>query len=297
MNRKLVLVMTLTIVIIGMLSITFRVQRAEAPSGAITINADGSVDPPTAPIDRDGNIYTFTDNINDAIVVERSHIIIDGNGFTLDGSGTGEQVGIKVESVAYNVTIQNMNIIDFANGIGLISCDQNKILGNNITNNTFNGIWLAESMNNTISGNSIKNNANGIFLNTTSYTTFSENTITNNYYGIWIETNAHDNKFYHNYFVDNSVKQVWSYNSTNVWDDGYPSGGNYWSNYTDVDLYSGPYQNETGSDEIWDHPYVIDVNNQDNYPLVPEFPTWTTMLLILIGLTFAIAIYNRRPNH
>jgi len=293
MNRKLVLVVTLTIVIIGMLGVTFRVQRAEAPSGAIIINADGSVDPPTANIMSTDNVtYTFTDNINDAIVVERSHIIIDGDGYTLDGSGTGEQIGIKVEYVADNVTIQNMNIIDFVNGIGLISCDQNKILGNNITNNT-NGIWLSESMNNTISGNTIANNANGIFLDTVNFTNFSENTITNNYYGIWIEKSAYDNKFYHNYFVNNPNQVYVAPGNPNAWDDGYPSGGNYWSDYEER------YPNATEIDDsgIWDTPYIIDVNNQDNYPLVPEFPTWTSMLLILIGLTFSIAIYNRRPIH
>ena len=56
----------------------------------------------------------------------------------------------------------------------------------------------------------------------------------------------------------------------NIWDDDYPSGGNYWSDYTGVDEYSGPYQNETGSDGIGDTPYVIDENNQDNYPFMSK---------------------------
>jgi uncharacterized protein (DUF2141 family) len=54
----------------------------------------------------------------------------------------------------------------------------------------------------------------------------------------------------------------------NTWDDGYPSGGNYWSDYSGTDVYSGPYQNVTGSDGIGDIPYVIDANNTDHYPLV-----------------------------
>jgi nitrous oxidase accessory protein NosD len=57
----------------------------------------------------------------------------------------------------------------------------------------------------------------------------------------------------------------------NTWDDGYPSGGNYWSNYTGIDEYSGPSQNETGSDGIGDTPYVIDENNTDRYPLMAPF--------------------------
>ena len=42
-------------------------------------------------------------------------------------------------------------------------------------------------------------------------------------------------------------------------------------------MFSGPYQNETGSDGIGDTPYVINADNIDNYPLVepwsPEPPS------------------------
>ena len=54
----------------------------------------------------------------------------------------------------------------------------------------------------------------------------------------------------------------------NVWDDGYPSGGNYWTDHNPPDIYSGPYQNETGSDKIGDISYFIDGNNTDRYPLI-----------------------------
>ncbi|MDH5389906.1 MAG: dockerin type I domain-containing protein [Candidatus Bathyarchaeota archaeon] len=57
-------------------------------------------------------------------------------------------------------------------------------------------------------------------------------------------------------------------------DDGYPSGGNYWSDHIDVDQHSGPYQNETGSDWICDYPYVINENNTDNYPLMGTWPPY-----------------------
>jgi hypothetical protein len=58
----------------------------------------------------------------------------------------------------------------------------------------------------------------------------------------------------------------------NSWDDDYPYGGNYWSDYTGVDVKSGPYQNETGSDGIGDTPHVIGEDNQDNYPLMKPYP-------------------------
>jgi hypothetical protein len=59
-----------------------------------------------------------------------------------------------------------------------------------------------------------------------------------------------------------------------LWDDSYPSGGNYWSDYIDVDVYHGVSQNIAGSDGIGDTPYVIDANNIDHYPLMsPWTPT------------------------
>jgi len=75
---------------------------------------------------------------------------------------------------------------------------------------------------------------------------------------------------------------------TNIWDDGVE--GNYWSDYEE----KYPNATEIDGSGIWDTPYVMDENNQDNYPIVPEFPTWTSMLLILIVLSVAIAIYKRR---
>jgi len=275
MNRKFVLLITLTFVLVGVLVVVPKVRRVEA-SGTIYIEADGSVDPPTASITSADNVtYAFTANINESIVVLRSNITIDGNGYTLNGTETGEPTGIAVEYVASNVTIQNVNIMGFGVGISLISTSNNTISGNNITNNA-DGVFLSGSMNNTISGNNITNNTNGIYIEGSS-----------------------NNSVYHNYFINNTYQVYVELDNPNAWDDGYPSGGNYWSNfegrYPGVgDIYRGPYQNETGSDGIWDGPYEIDADNTDRYPLVPEFPAWASILPTLIALTVATAIYKRR---
>jgi len=108
-------------------------------------------------------------------------------------------------------------------------------------------------------------------------------------------SSSSNNTIYHNNFIDNIVQaDIYPPHSgyANVWDDGYPSGGNYWSDYED----RYPDAEEIDESGIWNTPYVIDANNRDNYPLVPEFSTWISMLLILIGLTVATAIYKRRPN-
>jgi hypothetical protein len=74
---------------------------------------------------------------------------------------------------------------------------------------------------------------------------------------------------YHNNFINSTHQLI--IDSINVWDNGYPSGGNYWSDYNGTDLYSGPYQNETGCDGIGDTAHIIDENNQDDHPLMGMF--------------------------
>jgi len=241
---KIVSGITLTLLLLSMLTLAFNIQPIKA-TGTIYIRADGSVDPPTAPIGSPDNVtYTFTDNIYDSIVVERNNILVDGAGYSVEGPALESGISLAERS---NVTIKNMEIKAFDIGIHLSYSSNNSISGNNIANN-FVGISLWGSSNNSI----------------------SRNKITGNYwYAIELVLSS-NNSFYHNNFVENSI-QVETLDSMNLWDDNYPSGGNYWSDYTDVDLYSGPYQSEAGGDGIWDHPYIIDANNQDRYPLVEPY--------------------------
>jgi parallel beta-helix repeat protein len=192
--------------------------------------------------------------------------IITGNNITANN-----RHGIYLEYSSNN-SITGNNIANSWEGIRLYDSSNNSITGNNITNNWGGGIRLEYSSNNSIiTGNNITNNYNGICLEYSSNSIITGNNITaNRRYGIYLYYSS-NNSIFHNNFVDNA-REAYSYNSVNVWDDGYPSGGNYWSDYTGVDLYSGPYQNETGSDGIGDTPYFIDAYNVDKYPLMSPLP-------------------------
>jgi hypothetical protein len=72
----------------------------------------------------------------------------------------------------------------------------------------------------------------------------------------------------------NNTNQVYTYFSNNTWDDGYPSGGNYWSDYAGSDSFFGVYKNLTGSDGLGDTPYNIGVDNVDHYPLMSPYEYW-----------------------
>jgi len=136
------------------------------------------------------------------------------------------------------------------------------ITGNKIAGSTFqDGIWLYACANVQIVGNDISNNkrAGVVFATSSRDNLVVENTTEENGIGILFDSDS--NKVFHNNIIDNVVQAAkrYSISYANVWDDDYPSGGNYWSEYTGIDA---------NSDGIGDTPYVIDWNNQDNYPLM-----------------------------
>jgi parallel beta-helix repeat protein len=178
------------------------------------------------------------------------------------------------------------NELNNSNSAILVDCAANTLLSHNRINMMTGGIFIADFSNNTIvSDNSITNSEFGIglhfFLN---HTILFGNNISSNTCGLYVSEFPNNDIVYHNNFINN-VKQVemepdsldpsfdpWLIRAMNSsWDNGYPSGGNYWSDYNGTDVYSGVYQNETGIDGIGDAPYVIDGNNTDRYPLTKPY--------------------------
>jgi len=318
MSRKFALAMVLMIFLTGMLIMALKVQRVES-SDTIYIMADGSVSPDTAPISSTDNIsYTLTGNIiYDKIVVQRNNIIIDGKDFTIEGTEAFDVRGIDLSSRT-NITVKNVKITKFYYGIYCFGVGHNFVFENNITSNTY-GVHLWGSGHNNISRNDVENNDYGISLSGSGNNDISGNNIANNDYGIWLQSSwdniihsnrisgsntgawvsGSGNKFYDNEFIDSWLGHASILTGSNIWDDGYPSGGNYWDDFeekypTIEDVYSGEFQNETGSDGIWDHPYLVDAEDVDHYPKVPEFPSFLILPLFMIATLLVVIIHGRR---
>ena len=80
-----------------------------------------------------------------------------------------------------------------------------------------------------------------------------------------------NHSIYHNNIIDGSKCECYD-SGTSCWDNGYPSGGNYWNSYDGVDYFSGPDQDILGSDGIGDKPYPIPYgNNECRYPLMEPY--------------------------
>ena len=173
-------------------------------------------------------------------------------------------------------TIAQCRITDNYAGIMLFASSSNVFGENSITNNNRGIQFSMFSSGNSIFSNNIADNSGGIFLFNSSQNTINDNNITNNnYYGIGFSSSSY-NLIRSNYFIGNGIHAYDASTddptvtaSINTWHVTYPVGGNYWSDYTGVDVKSGSNQDQEGSDQIGDTPYIIDANNEDNYPLMP----------------------------
>ncbi|UCE37349.1 MAG: fibronectin type III domain-containing protein [Thermoplasmata archaeon] len=208
--------------------------------------------------------------------------------------------GMQIWQSGY-ITISNNSISQHSSvGIWVPDCSS-VIIYNNSVNTSHWGIAVATSDLCTISYNKIYSNRQyGICLigsanqNTIMYNYISNNTE----YGIILE-DSDINIVHHNDLIDNNGAndsydpahiQAYDNRSTNEWDDGYPSGGNYWSDYDGTDLNSSPTQDVPPPDGMGDTPYIIDGNSRDNYPLMePVFqstPSKPQNLQALTGNSF-----------
>ncbi len=148
-----------------------------------------------------------------------------------------------------NITVKNFDLSDTTIGIALFETNNSRILNTSVSNNCF-GISLGYSSNNVLVGNDVSNNVGGISLSSLS----------------------NDNLIYHNNFIDNT-NQASSDNTgtNNLWDNGYPCGGNYWSDYEE----KYPDASGIGVSGIWNVAYAISggAGAQDRYPLMQPSPS------------------------
>jgi hypothetical protein len=270
----------------------------------IIINSDGSVSG-TSDISRDGNIYRLTANIEySPLVVLRNDIILDGEGFVLQGTGgwgnpgaSGVDNVVAINLTSSNVTVCNFNIDGWQVGV-LGAYDGNTITHNNITatercvaiyadDYNISGNYLTSSIygvrmqgnNIRVVQNQIADNYAGLLISGSSGVA-TGNTFKNNHFAVNID-DASPNQFQFclNNFVINPSGKIISTTSDAVglgnnetmppWDNG--TVGNYWSDYTNK------YPNVTQVDGsgIGDTAYLIRVSPTvvDRYPIMEPIAT------------------------
>ncbi len=175
--------------------------------------------------------------------------------------------GFYLYASSDSTIVSNNASVNTRMGITLVDTSGTDVVNNNVSSNQ-DGISLQLSNNNNvISENVVDNNRDGILIWVSHSNTIHDNTVSSSTrYGVVI-TASSSNRLYHNR-IQNNTQQAQDDTSTNQWDDGYPSGGNYWSDYLGPDSFRGPNQDIPGSDGIGDTPYIIDADSLDKYPVV-----------------------------
>ena len=344
MKKKALTLTLAATLILSSLFCGMLVQPVKSQSlGTVYINLDGSITG-TEKIQRNGNVYTLTDNLyNLPIVVLCDNIVFDGGGFTLKGPG-GYPTPAAINLSSTNVVVRNFTIESWEVGI-LGSQNNNVITNNNVTDNerdiavyannyniTRNYLGAAAyevrivGNNNIIFQNIMVNYGFAFWITSSSGNIITANDITSSNPNVF-NTDFGGFRVYHNNFINTNPTMGILLADPNAtlppWDNGYPSGGNYWSDYAS----NYPNATEVDNSGIGNTPYVVSTSPAvvDRCPLlspvdipqasfelplpsssaspsltpspsIPEFPSLLVIAFILIVLALAISVVKRKTQ-
>jgi hypothetical protein len=207
----------------------------------------------------------IVEGFSDGIRVSGPSPIVAGN----DVSGVG--AGVFLDSAPDAIVTRN-RIHDMVAGVGISilgSSTRSVVTHNYISNSTLQGIGDESVGDNLLADNVIVNTPIGIRVSGAAGDIITRNLIEKgSVIGVSL-VGGSGHRVHHNWFQYND-QQATDSSSGSAWDDGYPSGGNHWSDYMDNDLYRGILQNIPGPDGIGDTPYAIDADSRDGYPFYSE---------------------------
>jgi hypothetical protein len=254
----------------------------------------------------DAGIYYEAVSVNKSI----SLIGADRNATILDGNFT---IYSLINITASNTKVSNFTFMRSTFGIWWSNGSNIEVSDNVFTQMSWAGVYAGKvtligvysQSNGRIINNFMENNASHIFVDGGNNVTIVGNTMIQSIYAALTLTSAgstQPNIFWSNNFINNN-SSIFNYESVTYLNSDYPVGGNYWSDYKGTDKYSGPYQNESGSDGIGDTPYIPSHSPYDTsypvdyYPLmhpIPEFPLFLILPLFFITTSLTATICRKR---
>ncbi len=295
--RKDLALLFVLIVLASLLLVYTPIVKAQSTN--IYISADGAV-VGTNNIQRHGDLYVLTGNISGSIAVQKSNIVLDGAGYTLQGHG-GTGIDLTNNLTEYpsvyeirNVTVENLRIMNFNYSID----------AHGSSGNTFYYDYICNTTNDVQGGISLYWNSGG--------NNITHCTISGTHWAIAIELSS-GNTITENNLLGGMLLQLCGNETVDR---------NYWSNY----LTRYPNATEIDSSGIGNTPYTFENYRevigdlQDNHPLmkplsipnfgtppsnpsttinpsstVPEFPSVAILFpLCVMAVTGGLAVYFKK---
>ncbi|MCK4444680.1 MAG: right-handed parallel beta-helix repeat-containing protein [Thermoplasmata archaeon] len=180
-------------------------------------------------------------------------------------------LGIRLWGSEDNAVVNNTLASEERGGAGTfiqMYSKNNSILYNEISDYSY-GVMLDSTSHNIFENNTVSNSWTGVYAAYSEYNVLANNTISDNFRGLLFSSDTANNRIYHNKILYNTIQAEDM--ESNIWDNGYPSGGNHWSDYNGQDQCSGPSQDICPDpDGIGDTQYDIDLDSMDHYPLVNQ---------------------------
>jgi len=186
---------------------------------------------------------------------------------------TGNRYAGIVLAGAERASLSGNSLTNNSNGVSFLFSRDVRIEGNNASHNEEYGAYLADVETVVVARNRLAANEIGMGIEGCGNVTIDANEVRDGTYGLYL-FRCTGVRAFHNTLESNVVPGMDDMGAENAWDDGYPSGGNYWSDYAGTDRCSGANQTDCPrADGIGDLPYVVDPTSVDRYPLMRTYGT------------------------
>lgn len=203
---------------------------------------------------------------------------------SIENNNQTNTIGVYLQGGSSNILSEN-NISKQNNGINVYNSSFNEFYNNNLTDNNLGiyfyggneplfsknkmlnnsvGMKIIQSNHAKIIGNIVSNNTYGISLENFQCSIIIGNEFNNNQESLYLTLSSNNNLIYNNLFINNT-RHIFLDNesSSNSFNCTKPAGGNYWSDYSGLDVDGDgygdtPYNFIGGFDSL---PYVIQIIN------------------------------------
>jgi len=278
----------------------FSTVKSQISQSALSINADGSITPSTAPITVVGNVYTLTANISASMLVHRSNIMIDGAGFALLGSGgTGIDLTNNITQVPspqeiWNVTIKNLAILGFHFGVNTNGGGNNTLYDDYVLTSMSDSsaaVLFWDCSGNNVSYCNLVSNSTVEMQFGSNHNSITKNNIDGN---VWVEMVANDETVDGNYWSDYLTVYP---NATEIAGTGIGNTPYAFYNYTNT-------QSGLSKTPLYDHdpqinpvvtPLFSTLTVTHLASAVPELSSLVILPLLLSVFSVAVIVSIRKP--